>query len=398
MLDARTHTRWPIPLDDPYPTLRELRASGPLHWLPDLDTYLVVSYDEAMGVLQGPEWSSDPTKSPRLAAQLASSGTAREFVAKSLLLSDPPEHTRLRRAISGHLTPRTVEGLRSRIGAIVDAAISSHGSGEVLEVMDEIAYPVPLAVMCELLDAGVDTAEMLRQETPRITAILDPLAEPGSVEAGAMAALALILELVPLVAERKARPGGDLLSALVAGAEQSPVLEADEAIVMALLLLAAGHETTANVIGNAVICLHDHPDVARCLRAQPDLVPAAIEEVLRYEAPVQLTSRVARRDSELGDQAISAGQQVLVSLGGANRDPAAFLHPDALNLERGARGHLAFGHGTHFCAGAAFARVESHEVLRRLLRLRPPIEEREVTLERGEVSATFRRVNKLVLH
>jgi len=397
MLDVGPQTGWPIPLIDPYPTLRHLRESGPVHLLPDLDSYLVVSYAEAMAVLHGPQWSSDPTRSPRLAAQLGLSDMASAFLAKSLLLSDPPRHTRLRRALGGHLTPRRVEQLRSRIRRLVDVAISAHEPDEPLEVMDEIAYPVPLAVMCELLDAGPETAELFRQEMPQMTAILDPLAEPTLIEAGAAAAFGLMLELVPLVAARKAHPGGDLLSALVTSGDESSGLEPDEAIVMTLLLLAAGHETTANLISNAVICFRDHPDATRRLRTQPDLLPAAVEELLRHEAPVQLTSRVARIEMNLGDHAIPAGHQVFVSLGGANRDPAVFSEPDTFDPDRDARSHLAFGHGAHFCAGAALARGGSHEVLRALLQLAPPIEEREVSFERG-ASPTFRRVSELVLH
>jgi cytochrome P450 len=362
-----------------------------------LDAYFVVSHAAAAAILQGSEWSSDPTRSTRLAAQLASSGIAGEFVAKSLLLSDPPQHTRLRRALAGHLTPRRVDQLRSRIRSIVDAAIGAHEPDEPFELMSEIVYPVPLAVMCELFDAGAETAEALRQETPRMTAMLDPLAEPESVEVGATSAFALMLELVPLVADRKAHPGADLLSALVASVDEDPSLKADEVIVMALLLLVAGHETTANLIGNAVVCLHRRPEEARRLRAQPELIPVAIEELLRYEAPVQLASRIARVETQLADRLIPAGQQVLVSLGGANRDPAVFARPDTFDLDRVGRGHLAFGHGAHFCAGAALARVEGQEVLRRLVELKPPIEEREVAFERG-ASATFRRVNELVLY
>jgi cytochrome P450 len=396
MVDVEQLSGWPLPLDDPYPTLHRLRESGPVHRLPDLNTYLVVSYAEAMAVLQGPEWSSDPSRSRRLATRFHSSAAARDFVAKSLLLSDPPAHTRLRRSLSGYLTPNAVERLRARIGAICDAALCSQEI-ETLDVMSEIAYPVPLAIICELLDVGPDMAEVLRWETPRMTATLDPMADPEAVETGAAAGFAVMLELVPLVADRKVRPGDDLLSALVAGTDDSPSLEVDEAIVMALLLLAAGHETTANLIGNAVLCLHDHPDAVRRLRARPEVLPAAVEELLRFEPPVQLTSRVANANTKLGEQPIAAGDQVLVSLGGANRDPAAFADPDVLDLDRAPRGSLTFGHGVHFCAGAALARVEAQEVLRRLIQLDPPIEERAMTVERGS-SDTFRRVNKLLLH
>jgi cytochrome P450 len=214
------------------------------------------------------------------------------------------------------------------------------------------------------------------------------------VEAGTAATFSVILALVPLVAERRSRPKDDLLSALVHGTGTAPGLEVDEAITMALLLFAAGHETTANLVGNAVVTLHDHPDVARLLREQPDLLPSAVEELVRFDSPVQLASRVATEEIQLGDLRIPAGHQALISLGGANRDPAAFANPDSLDINRGGYGHLAFGHGPHFCAGAALARCETEEMLRRLLELEPRLEDRGLVLER-ESSASFRRVKTL---
>jgi len=395
MSEATLASIWPVPLDDPYPALARLRDQSPVHWLPPLGAHLVVSHALAAAALHGPDWSSDPTLSPRLASQLpmlADQG----LVTRSMLFSDPPAHTRLRRALSGWLTPRSVEGARHRIAVIAAAALAGHDACEPLDVMDDIAYPVPLAVMCELLDAPAELAIRLREETPRMTALLDPLADAESLQAGAEAALSLLIELVPLVAKRRDDPGPDLLSALAAGSCGEAVLEADEVVLMLQLLLVAGHETTANLIGNAVAALHSHPGAIRILRRNPDRLPAAVEELLRYDSPVQLASRVARRDAPLGETIIRRGEQVLVALGAANRDPAAFSDPDRLDLGRPAQPHLAFGHGAHFCAGAALARVEAQEILRRLLDLTPPIEERELSMKRGR-SATLRRVELLQL-
>ena len=388
--------RWPFPLDDPYPGLRRLRDRSPVHWLPDLGAHLVVSHALAAEVLHGPDWSSDPSLSPRLASQRPA-GAGDGLLAKSLLFSDPPGHARLRRTLSGWLTPRAVEGSRHRIAAIVGAALAGHDAGEALDVMEDLAYMVPLAVICELLEVPAELAVRLREETPRMVVLLDPLADAAALQAGAVAAFSLLVELVPLVAERRDHPGSDLLSALAESSGDESGLAADEAVMMALLLLAAGHETTANLIGNAVVALHGHPGISRVLRRHPDLLQQAVEELLRYDSPVQLASRVARRDAPLGETVVRRGEQVLVSLGAANRDPAAFANPDRLDLGRPARIHLAFGHGAHFCAGAALARVEAQEILRRLLDLAPPVEDRELMLERG-CSATFRRVNTLLLH
>jgi cytochrome P450 len=388
-------TLWPVPLDDPYPGLARLRDQSPVHWLPQLGAHLVVSHALAAQVLHGPDWSSDPSRSPRLASRLPP-GTGQGLITRSLLTCDPPAHTRLRRALSGWLTPRSVEGARHRIAAITGAAFAVHDACETLNVMDGLAYPVPLAVMCELLDVPAELAIRLREETPRMTALLDPLADEAALQAGAEAAFSLLVELVPLVAQRRRHPGTDLLSDLAAGPGGQAGLEADETVLMIQLLLAAGHETTANLIGNAVAALHAHPVAARILRRSPELLSAAVEEFLRYDSPVQLASRIARRNLTLGEMDISKGEQVLVALGAANRDPAAFTHPDHLDLRRRSPPHLAFGHGAHFCAGAALARVEAQEILRRLLDLEPPIEDRELAIKRGR-SATFRRIDMLLL-
>jgi cytochrome P450 len=394
MSSAALAARWPLPLDDPYPELRRLREQSPVHWLPEFGAHLVVSHALAAEVLHGSDWSSDPSYSPRLASRLPAGGG---LLAKSVLFSDPPGHARLRKALSGWLTPRAVEGSRRRIAAIAAAALAGHDANDALEVMADVAYAVPLAVICELLEAPAELAVQLREDTPRMAALLDPLADPAALQTGAAAAFGLLVELVRLVAERRKRPGPDLLSALAKRSGDGSGLEADEAVMMALLLLAAGHETTANLIANAVAALHSHPHIARFLRRHPDQLQTTVEEIARYDSPVQLVGRVAKRDTPVGETVVRSGEQVLVSLGAANRDPAAFSNPDHLDPSRQTRPHLAFGHGAHFCAGAALARVEAQETLRRLLDLAPPIEDQELTLERG-CSATFRRVNTLLLH
>jgi cytochrome P450 len=225
--------------------------------------------------------------------------------------------------------------------------------------------------------------------------MLDPLADPEAIQVGAAAALGVMIGLVPLVADRRIRPGNDLLSVL-AEATSSGELEVDEAISMALLLLAAGHETTANLVGNAVVALHAQPDIARLVRRQPALMSRAVDELLRFDSPVQLTSRVATQDDSIAGVKVGAGEQVLLSLGAANRDPAVFPNPGRIDPYRDVGRSLAFGHGAHFCAGAVLARSEAGEILRRLLDLHPALEDRELSVERG-TSATFRRFTSLRL-
>ncbi|HWB65917.1 MAG TPA: cytochrome P450 [Mycobacteriales bacterium] len=387
---------WPVPAGEGAGGYRRLRDQAPVHWLDDLNVALVVSHAEALAVLHDATWSSDPRNSPDLMRRFGIPAGSDGALLGSVLFSDPPDHARLRGALSGFLTPRSVESIRDRVAAICDAAVAEVGSGEPFDVMDTIAYPVPLAVICELLDVDPDMAAELRVVTPKLTAMLDPLAGEDVMVDGAGAAFSLMLELVPLVAERKQRPGADLLSALAAGVDDVDGMAADELIAMTLLLLAAGHETTANLVGNAVVTLHDSPDVLRQLRGDPALLPAAVEELLRLESPVQLAGRIATQDERLGHVTVEAGRQVLIALGAANRDPAAFDDPDTIRLDRRGAPHVAFGHGRHFCAGASLARLEAQEMLRRVIHLDPPLEERELTVQRGQ-SPTFRQVTSLTL-
>jgi cytochrome P450 len=396
MSGRTTSGSWPIPLDDPYPAYADLRASGPVHWLDELGCHLVVGYAEARDILRSSRWSSDARANLALAARLGLRSDSRELLAPALLFTDPPQHTRLRRAISSHLSPKAIEALRPRIQAIVSAALDGWPPGHDLDVMPELAYPVPLAVICEMLDTGTQLAAALRLQTPRLVGLIDPLASQETIEAAMSAAIALMLDLVPIVAGRLARPAADLLSCLVSRSAEAPGLEGDEAIVMALLLLAAGHETTASLIGNAVITLHAQPGQARLLRERPELIPAAVEELIRFESPVQLIARTARQDVEVGPVTVAAGEQVLICAGAANRDPSVFAEPDHLDFHRDSCPHLGLGHGLHFCAGAALARVEAQEILRQLLALRPPLEERRMSFVRG-TSRALRQVMTLTL-
>lgn len=234
--------------------------------------------------------------------------------------------------------------------------------------MSELAYPIPLAVIAELFDIGLEGAELLRSETPTLARMLELDPTPAEIEAIGAAAMTLMLFLVPIVAQRREAPGEDLLSALVHPPDDGVALETDEIITMCLLLLAAGHETTANLIGNGTLALLEHPDQLDWLVRHPDLCAPAVDELLRYDSPVQVASRVAPNDLILGGVGVSRGQQALVVLGAANRDPARYPDPDRLDLTRIGAPHLAFGNGPHFCIGAGLARLEAQETFNRLAR------------------------------
>lgn len=385
---------WPFSTEDPYSDYHAARAQAPVQWNEQLGAHLVLSHEHAAAVLKSPEWSSDPRNSPDLLDSLGGPEGAAEMWSKSLLMSDPPTHTRLRNSVNRFFTPHAVQRINDRVAAIVDVVFEQFAEGESIEVMSELAYPIPLAVIAELFDIGLEGAELLRSETPIFARILELDPTPQELEAIGAAAMTVMLFLVPIVAQRRLDPGEDLLSALIHPPDGGVALETEEIITMCLLLLAAGHETTANLIGNGTLALFENPDQLDWLARHPEFVPQAIDELLRYDSPAQVASRIALNDHVLGGVRVREGQQALVVLGAANRDPARYENPDTLDLSRTKAMNLAFGIGPHFCVGAGLARLEGKETFRALVQssLRPT--DRSWTHIR-ESSRTFRRLQRL---
>jgi cytochrome P450 len=381
-----------IPTVDPYPAYRALREQHPVYWDSDLDAFLVSSYAEASAVLRGPGWSSDPNRNPALAARFdrAELGTP---ALRTLLTMDPPEHTRLRRLLAPAFTPRAIDALHPRITAVVKSALADLGTVREVDVITHIGYPIPLAVMCELLDVDIEGAQLLRTETPKLVGILEFDPDEEAILAAEEATASIALHLLPILGDRRHRPGEDLASQLLSLGE---TLGLDEVLATCILLLTAGHETTANLIGNGVLTLMEHPDQLHLLQRDPALIKSAIEEILRFECPAKIVGRTNLIDRQLGGHTIRAGQRVLVLLGAANRDPGQFRDPECFDITRTPAPHLAFGAGPHFCLGAALSRAEAQETLLQLLplltdwRLAPgaPV---------WRVSDTFRALDKLHL-
>ncbi len=385
---------WPFPTEEPYPAYHAAREQAPVQWNEPLGAHLVLSHEHAAEVLRSPEWSSDPRNSPQMLASLGGPGPVSEQWSRSLLMSDPPAHTRLRTAVNRFFTPRAVRAIRGRVAAIVESAFAALADGGPVDLMSEVAYPIPLAVIAELFDIGLEGAELLHSETPTIARMLELDPTPDEIEAIGTAAMTVMLFLVPIVTERREDPGEDLLSALVHPPGGGAALETDEIITMCLLLLAAGHETTANLIGNGTLALFEHPEQLDWLAGHPDLCAQAVDELLRYDSPAQVASRVARDDLVLGGVRVRAGQQALVILGAANRDPERYPDPDELDLTRPPATHLAFGSGPHFCVGAGLARLEAQETFTHLARspLRPSSSSWSYSRDR---SHTIRRLQNL---
>jgi cytochrome P450 len=390
-----------IPTTDPYPAYRALREQHPVYWDGDLDAFLVSSYAEASAVLRGPGWSSDPNRNPALAARFDRAELGTQALRTTLLTMDPPDHTRLRRLLTPAFTPRAIDALRPRIAAVVKAALADLDTAGEVDVIADIGYPIPLAVMCELLDVDIEGAQLLRTETPKLVGMLEFDPDEEAVLAAEEATASLALHLLPILGDRRHRPGDDLASQLLSlgdddGLGDNGALALDEVLATCILLLTAGHETTASLIGNGVLTLMQHPDQLHLLQRDPALIKPAIEEILRFECPAKIVGRTNLVDRQLGGRTIRAGQRVLVLLGAVNRDPEQFRDPECFDITRTPAAHLAFGAGPHFCLGAALSRAETQETLRQLLplltewRLAPGV-------PAWRASDTFRALEKLHL-
>jgi cytochrome P450 len=361
----------PATVPDPYPVLTRLREASPFA---EFDGALVVvgRHADCAAVLRHPHASSE-----RGASLLAPTVRRRARERPSFLSLDPPDHTRLRRLVSKAFTPRTIAGLGPRIRTITGELLTAAAAAGQLEVVSQLAYPLPVLIISELLGVPLEDHPRFAGWSARLAHSLQPgfgLA-PEQAQARADAADLASAEFAAyfgeLIALRRARPQPDLLSALISAEDSGDQLTADELIATCVLLLVAGHETTVGLISNAILALLRHPDQFALLRAHPELAASAVEETLRYDAPVQLTGRVAKGGMQVG--AVTARDRALVMLllAAAGRDPAVFPDPDRFDIRRGASGHLAFAAGAHFCLGAPLARLEAAialgEVARRVL-------------------------------
>ncbi len=340
--------------EDPYPHYRELREAEPVHRSPFMDMWVLTRYEDVALVLRDQRFSADRTKWNGVREVENFQPT------RSLLSLDPPDHTRLRHLVSKAFTPRIVEQLRPQAQVIVDEALEKAAARGAMELIEDLAYPLPVAVIARMLGVPEEDWPRFREWSRVLVSSLDPVAFPSPEMLAALTAAqeALLDYLRGIVAQRRREPRPDLISDLIAVEEQGDVLNERELLVMLNLLLVAGHETTVNLIGNGMLALLRHRDQLALLRARPGLIETAVEELLRFDSPVQLTGRIAAQDCTLGGQHIGQGQLVLTLLGAANRDPQQFADPDRLDLTRSPNQHFSFGRGIHFCLGAPLARLE----------------------------------------
>ena len=339
--------------DDPYPGLRRLREVDPVNLTP-IGFWRLTRYADVMRLLYDVPAGTRTTDGVLPGVDESLSGQ-RQF----MLQQDPPAHTRLRRLVSRAFTPRAIAAIRASIQRIVDQCLDQVAPRGEMDVIADLALPVPSTVICEMLGVPVADRDRFTLWTAQATfGLAAGVLPPEMLAQAAAAGMALAAYFQELIAARRTRLGDDLLSALIRAEEEGDRLSPSELISQAIGLLIAGFETTIGLIGNGVRALVEHPGELAKLRARPEVITSAVEECLRYDGPIILTARVLHADAEFGGKTIPRDAKVWGMLAAANRDPAVFRAPDTFDIERQPNEHVAFGGGAHFCLGAHLARLE----------------------------------------
>ena len=353
---------------DPYPHFAEARTRAPVQWHDGLGMWLTFTHDAANAVLRArtlgriwtPRWPDEPMPAFEL------------IHVNSLLENEPPEHTRLRRLVAGAFARGHIERLRPRVASLADELadrVADLGAdGTPVDLIAAYAEPLPVQVIAELLGVPRQDWPLLRPWSNAIVKMYEYAVSSAQRAAAERASADFVEYLRELVSLRRRTPADDLISSLIAETDRDGArLSVDELITTCTLLLNAGHEATVNVVGNGMTALLAHPAQLGTLRADVSLVPSAVEELIRYDSPLQLFERTALAPTRVAGVVVEPGQKIAALLGAANRDPAVFADPDAFDVARADNPHLGFGAGIHFCVGAPLARVELQTSLRTLL-------------------------------
>ncbi|HEX5747585.1 MAG TPA: cytochrome P450 [Archangium sp.] len=360
---------------DPYTSYARMHRDGPVHYCEPWGAWLVVRYSDVTAGFRDLRLLS--ARTGQFGAGLSDEvrkmmePLARNLASWTLFL-DAPSHTRLRGLITKAFTPRMVETLRPRIRALIEELLDAARGKERMEIISELANPLPVIVIGEMLGLPRDDRHRLKRWSDQLAGLIGTgRPTPEQVKAGLGAILEFEAYFRTLIARRRTEPANDLLSALVHAEEQGSLLSEQELLSTCTMLLFGGHETTTNLIGNGLLALLRHPEQWELLRASPELLPDAVEEFLRYDPPVQFTNREASVDMEIGGKAIRKGERVMLMMAAANRDPAQFKDPDTLNVRREELRHMTLGLGPHYCLGAALGRMEAQETFAALMRRFP---------------------------
>jgi pimeloyl-[acyl-carrier protein] synthase len=367
-------------LDDPYPLLRQLQMEEPVYWSESIGGWIVTRYDDIVPTFRDVAHFSNYGRfaktveylSPEDRQKLAPFET--HYRQKSLLQSDPPDHTRLRALMVKPFNATSVEAMRPKIRKIVDAVIDSVAPRGQMDVIRDLAYPLPFSVLGSIMGLPDNRQDEIKHWADEILLFQGVNRPPVALlERSQAALLAMRTFLFELVNEKRRNPGDDVISQLVAAEAEGNRLTEQELVYTCVTILGAGHETTTSLIGNGLHAILSHPQEWKKLRENPALLSSAIEEMLRYESPVARQPRVIKDDFELGGKKLLKGQVAFQMLNAANRDPAYFADPDRFNIERQNNKHIAFGMGIHFCLGAGLARTEAQEVFKAIMERLPEI-------------------------
>jgi cytochrome P450 len=363
---STTAPRLPWNAADPFPFYKRRRHDGDVVWDETAQAWLILGYHTAQEVLGGPGWTIDLLAGPNAPTGKESIGP--ELFRRSMVVSDGAAHLRLRGAVRDVFTASFISGLTEGVDAIAEAVIDHPPTGTVFDFVAEVALPMPLAVIAEWLGLDAASSTLVGEQARAIIPILLPLATAEEITAGVTASVTLVAHFLPLAAARRSSPGEDLLSFIAA----DPSLLLDEAVVTAVHVAAAGFETIASFLGSAAVRLLTPGAGGTRLVDELDVSePSLISELLRLDGPAQAIARTATEIQLIGDVEIARGQQVVIVLAAANRDPTVFDEPDQFRLGRRGPAPLTFGHGPHFCLGAALARLEAEVALRRILQRDP---------------------------
>ena len=355
---------------DPHPVWSRLRAEAPIYprKLPDgRHTWIVTRHRDCVAVLRDPDCSAEKFPSEVLQRLAADPNAPFTVIARTvlgmMLVKDDPDHARLRGLVNKAFTPRVVSELRPRVQTIADELLDAAALRGDLDAIADLGMPLPIIVIAELLGVPLEDRAHLKRWSDKLVTFLDGTIREKGLADAATACVEMRAYMDQVFESRRSAPRDDLISRLIAAREVEDRLSDDELFGTVVLILAAGHETTTNLIGNGLYTLLRHPVELARLRARPELIGPAVEELLRFEGPVALTSRNPKRDYELDGRRISKDDEISLVLAAANRDPGVFAEPDRLDLSRGENRHLSFGFGAHFCLGASLARLEGQIAL-----------------------------------
>jgi len=364
-------------VSNPFPLFAEVRTLGAVHrtTLPDgHEAWLVVRYEEAMAALGDQRLSKDMHAALASGSDVVAEGLPGPEFARHMLTVDPPDHTRLRRLVSAAFSPRRVEALRPQVQTITDDLlddVAAHGPEHRVDLVATFSFPLPFTVICELLGVPHPTRPALGRAFTKLLVPTSTAAEYAEAKGASDVVVGMLRDLV---AAKERNPGEDLVSALISARDGDERLSSQELLSTIFQLMVAGHDTTASLIGNSVVALLRNPVQMSKLRGDLSKLPNAVEEFLRYDAPVpHSTFRFTASPVTIGDVPIPAGAQVIICMASANRDGDKFENPESLDIDRAVTRHLAFGHGVHHCLGAPLARLEGGVALESLLRRFPQL-------------------------